>query len=476
VVTLLAILSGLLLSTAFAPIGIWWTAPLAIALILKALGEASSSKRMTTLYLFGLSFFGPLLHWSSTYVGAIPWIILTVLSSFFFIPLAWLGRTQLIFLFPSAWVALEGFRSRFPFGGFGWGRLAFSQGDAPYASLAGVGGVPLLSFFTSLMGVFLYLIITRQPKNVILAGCSIIVLFSSSLLLQHPKQSPTFLVVAIQGGVPKLGLDFNARATAVFHNHLKATEEYLQATTIRPDLIIWPENSVDVDPFRDVQVSEELQNEVDKYQIPILIGAVLDKDTYFENASILWMPKIGPTSRYIKRHLTPFGEYIPLRTLAEFISPFAKGVTGFRPGNAVVIHRVKNARIAAIICYELLDDQLGREMTQGSNLLIVQTNSATFGLSAESAQQLAITRIRAIEHQREIVSVATSGISAVIDIRGRVLQRTQQNQPATITQKVSLNGGSSVADRLGVRSELVLIFLPFMIWVTLLVIRRRGRL
>ena len=115
-------------------------------------------------------------------------------------------------------------------------------------------------------------------------------------------------------------------------------------------------------------------------------------------------------------------------------------------------------------------------MTQSSNLLIVQTNSATFGLSAESAQQLAITRIRAIEHQREIVSVATSGISAVIDIRGRVLQRAQQNQPATITQKVSLNGGSSVADRLGVRSELVLIFLPFLIWVTLLVIRRRRRL
>ena len=475
-VTLLAILSGLLLSTAFAPIGIWWTAPLAIALLLKALERATSSRRIISLYLFGLSFLGPLLHWSSTYVGAIPWIILTALSSLFFIPLAWIGRPQLIFLLPSAWVALEGFRSRFPFGGFGWGRLAFSQADAPYASLAGVGGVALLSFFTALLGVFLYLITSRQLRKVILVGGLIIVLFSSSLLLHHPRQNPTFLVVAIQGGVPKLGLDFNARATAVFHNHLKTTEEYLQATRIRPDLIIWPENSVDVDPFRDARVSEELQNEVDKYQIPILIGAVLDKGTYFENASILWMPKIGPTSRYIKRHLTPFGEYIPLRTLAEFISPFAKSVTGFRPGNAVVIHQVQNARIAPIICYELLDDQLGREMTQGSNLLIVQTNSATFGLSAESAQQLAITRIRAIEHQREIVSVATSGISAVVDIQGRVLQRTQQNRPAAITQKVSLNGGSSVADRLGVRSELVLIFLPFLIWVTVLVIRRRRQL
>jgi apolipoprotein N-acyltransferase len=478
VVTLLAILSGLLLSTSFAPIGIWWIAPLAIALLLKSLERASLSGRMISLYIFGLSFFGPLLHWSSTYVGAMPWIILTVLESLFFIPLALIPsiRTWFIFLFPSVWVALEGIRARFPFGGFGWGRLAFGQPDAPYASLAGVGGVPLLSFFTVFIGVFLYLIISRQWNRTVLASVLIITLFSSSLLQHHPRQVPTFSIVAIQGGVPKLGLDFNARASAVFHNHLNVTEEYLQMATHRPELIIWPENSVDVDPFYDLQVSKELQNEVDKYQIPILIGAVLDKGTYFENASILWTPKIGATSRYIKQHLTPFGEYVPLRTLAEFVSPFAKNVTGFRPGHAVVLHHVQNARIAPIICYELLDDQLGREMARESNLLVVQTNSATFGLSAESAQQLAITRIRAIEHQREIVSVATSGISAIIDTRGRVLQRTQQNRPATITHVVSLIEGRSVADRLGVRLELFLVFLPLLIWVTVLMMRRRRPL
>lgn len=435
----------------------------------------SLRRRIFALYIFGLTFLGPLLHWTSTYVGAVPWVLLTVLESLFFIPLAFVGpiRSWRIILFPSIWLAVEALRSRFPFGGFGWGRLAFGQADAPYASLASIGGAPLLSFLVALLGVFVYLAFRPESKKFILTGVLVVGLLSASLLVHHPRQVGTLSVLAVQGGVPKLGLDFNIRATAVFDNHLSVTDNYLRTASTRPDIIIWPENSVDVDPFRDPTVGAELQNEVDKYQIPILIGAVLDEGNYFENASILWVPKIGATSRYIKKHLTPFGEYMPLRTLAEFVSPYAKNVTGFRPGDAIVIHQVKTARIAPIICYELLDDQLGQEMARSSNLLVVQTNSATFGLSAESAQQLAITRIRAIEHQREIVSVATSGISAVIDIRGRVIQESKQNRAAVIAQEVSLHAGHSISDRLGVWTEYTLTLLPLSIWITLSIMRRR---
>jgi len=472
---LLAVFSGFLLSTSFAPIGLWWMAPIAIALLIRSLEDASLSRRALSLYLFGLCFFAPLLHWSSTYVGAVPWVILTAGESVFFIPLALLRpvRSWRIFLFPSAWVAIEAIRSRFPFEGFGWGRLAFGQPDAPYASLASVGGAPLLSFLVASIGVFLYLIFSRERMKLILSGVTVLGLLSLSFLAHHPPPGHPFSVVAIQGGVPQLGLNFNERATAVFHKHLNVTEKYLATAVHLPDVIVWPENSVDVDPFRDLVVKAELQNEVDKYNVPIIIGAVLDKGAYFQNASILWQPHVGPTSRYIKRHLTPFGEYIPLRTLAEFISPYAKNVTGFRPGNAIILHHVKAARIAPIICYELLDDQLGRDMARKSNLLIVQTNSATFGLSAESAQQLEITRIRAIEHQREVVSVATSGLSAIIDYRGRVLQETQENRSQTLTQVVSLYGAHSLSDELGVKMEWTLIFLPLLIWITLSIMRRR---
>ena len=473
-----AVLGGFLLSTSFAPLSIWWVGPLAIALLLKSLDGATPARRVMSLYLFGLSFLGPLLHWTSIYVGAVPWIILTVLESIFFLPLAFISRIRSwsIFLFPSIWVALEGLRSRFPFGGFGWGRLAFGQADAPYASLAAVGGAPLLSFFVALLAIFIYLLVTLEIRKATAGALIAAVIFSSIFVVGQPHQVPTFSVAAVQGGVPQLGLDFNARATAVFHNHLRVTDEYLRTTAVKPDLIIWPENSVDVDPFRDQSIGNELQGEVNKYQTPILIGAVLDKDTYFQNASILWMPKIGATTQYIKRHLTPFGEYIPLRTLAEFISPYAKTVIGFRPGTANIIHRVGPARIGPVICYELLDDQLGRQVAKESNFLVVQTNSATFGLSAESAQQLAITRIRAIEHQREIVSVATSGISAIINAQGRVLRQTQQNQSAVITQKISLNPYASLADRLGAFVEFSIILLPFLLWILGLAMKRRRKI
>lgn len=476
-VIFLAALSGFLLDTSFEPIGIWWTAPFAIALLLVSLESNSLTWRATSLFVFGLSFFGPLLHWSSIYVGAIPWIILTVLESTFFIPLALIGRIRSwhVFLVPSIWLALEGLRSRFPFGGFGWGRLAFGQADAPYAPLAAVGGAPLLSFAVLLLGVLLYLIFRREIIMARLATTLVLTLLASILLIHNAQQLPTFSIVAVQGGVPTLGMDFNSRATAVFHNHLAVTDKYLRTSNSRPSLILWPENSVDVDPFRDVAVAQELQNLVDKYQIPILVGAVLDQGAYLENASILWEPKVGATSRYIKQHLTPFGEYIPLRTLAELISPYAKNVTDFRPGDAIVIHHIGSASIAPIICYELLDDQLGRKMAKQSNLLVVQTNSATFGLSAESAQQLEITRIRAIEHQREIVSVATSGISAEIDLRGRVIQRTAQNQPAVLVQHVSLNAKGSIADSLGARMEWTLVLLPFLLWFIVSIMNKRRR-
>ena len=111
-----------------------------------------------------------------------------------------------------------------------------------------------------------------------------------------------------------------------------------------------------------------------------------------------------------------------------------------------------------------------------SNLLVVQTNSATFGLSAESAQQLAITRIRAIEHQREVVSVATSGISAVIDMRGRVIQRTAQDRAEVLAQDLSLNAKRSIADSLGAWMEWTLVLLPLLFWFIVSTMNRRRRI
>jgi apolipoprotein N-acyltransferase len=154
-------------------------------------------------------------------------------------------------------------------------------------------------------------------------------------------------------------------------------------------------------------------------------------------------------STYIKRYLTPFGEYMPLRKVAEFVSPFAKSVNDFKPGSAFLPHVIAGYQVAPIICYEIINDGLVRESANRSGGIIVQTNSATFANTPESAQQLAITRIRAVEHSREILSVSTVGISALIDNNGGVKSQTEENISTAISGDLNISNHQTLSDRLG---------------------------
>lgn len=475
-VIVLSFLAGLLAYASFAPIGIWWCAPIALALMAHLLANPRFGQRLLAVVIFGAAFFGLLLAWSNTYVGDMPWLILTVLQVLLTIPLAFIPMTKNrnLFLFPSLWIGVEFLRGHFPFNGFGWGRVAFSQSGAPYAQWARLGGVPLLSFFVAVVALIILFAIRRKLS--VALPLFVLIISSTFFVNSSTPQSlkADFSVVAVQGGVPTLGLDFNSRATAVFENHLLTTRSYLETHKIKPDVILWPENAIDVDPFKDLTVRSQLQSLVDEFGAPMIVGAVLQDGVHYQNASILWEPKIGPTTIYVKRHLTPFGEYIPLRGIAEIISPYAKNVVDFIPGSRIIIHKVGDAKFAPIICFELLDDASGRAMAKVSNVFVVQTNSATFGLSPESNQQLGITRIRSIEHQRYSVSVSTSGISAVVDPRGRVTHKTRLNRPAVIATEIGLNNSLSISDRYASQIEALLIFLPVaLITVESMRIRRR---
>jgi apolipoprotein N-acyltransferase len=473
VVIVLSLVSGLLSYASFAPIGYWWTAPFSLALLIHLLNEPSMRRRALAVAVFGASFFGPLLAWSNTYVGDVPWLILTVLQTAMLLPLSLLPMTKRanLLLFPSIWVAVEFVRGHFPFHGFGWGRIAFSQASAPYALAAGIGGAPLLSFLVAILALGIYLSFQLRLKIAAIVFISVLVFttFTFAIVPAMPKRD--FPIVAVQGGVPSLGLDFNSRATAVFENHLRASVHYLKREKFKPQVVLWPENSIDVDPFHNIAVRVQLDSLVNEFNTPFIVGAVLQHGSNYQNASILWEPRIGATSIYVKRHLTPFGEYIPLRTIAEVLSPYAKNVVDFLPGERVIVHTVGSAKIAPIICFELLDDASGRAMARVSNLFVVQTNSATFGISPESDQQLGITRVRAIEHRRYSISISTSGVSAIIDPRGRVTNRTGKNQRAVIASFVGLNNSLSPADKFGSQVEFILILFP----PILVTIRGRGR-
>ena len=355
--------------------------------------------------------------------------------SIFYLPLALVSRWGMT-SYPLIFIILEEVRNRFPFGGFGWVRIAYTQADAPFSKIAAIGGASGLSALAVLSGLILYFGAKRELS---------LITFLPFLLLFVPVNltvTSASNVLMVQGNVPQMGLDFNSRAKAVFNNHFERTQVEL-AKDSNVDFVLWPENSVDVDPF----VNQDVKKALDSVQKPLIIGAILGKGNKFLNTSILWGGELPPT--YIKQHLTPFGEYIPLRSLASLISPYTDRVTDFEPGQAQVLFKVKDAVIAPIICFELVDDQLLHEAALSSNILAVQTNSATFGMSAESAQQLSITRVRAIEHGRNIVSVSTTGYSAVIDYQGKVLQQTSMGTADTIRAEVDLLRGQTPRDKAG---------------------------
>jgi len=396
---------------------------------------SQSERKYLSVLAFALTFNLVLLHWTSTYVGSVPWVILAAGLSLFYLPLVVVKRLG-IASFPLIFIVLEEIRNRFPFQGFGWARIAYSQADAPYAKIAAHGGAVALSAITVLIGLVLFFLFQKQLRILILLPL-LIVLVPFNVQINQTTQA-----LMIQGNVPKLGLDFNSRAKEVFFNHVKETEIALKENR-KVDFILWPENSVDVDPFRNPEVFDALNT----YEVPLIVGAIVGRANDIFNTSILWTK--ASQHVYIKQHLTPFGEYIPLRSLASKISPFVDDVRDFSPGNESTIFTVDKAQIAPVICYELLDDQILEKAAQSSNLLAVQTNNATFGDSAQSAQQLQITRIRAIEHSRNILSVSTTGYSAVIDYKGKVLQKSDMAAAQHLYAEIGLISSTSPRDKYG---------------------------
>ena len=394
-----------------------------------------TDRKGLSVFVFAFTFNAVLLHWTSTYVGSTPWIILSFGLSLLYLPLTLVGRWG-IAAYPLIFVVLEEVRNRFPFGGFGWARVAYSQADAPYAAIASRGGAISLSAITVLLAGFVYFALNKKLQLVFIVPLLVLLIPSNIATVNQTS------VLMVQGNVPELGLDFNARAKQVFNNHVDETRKAL-AINQKVDFIAWPENAVDVDPYTNKDVYEELES----FDKPLIIGAIVEKDRKLLNTSILWGDKTQDI--YVKQHLTPFGEYIPLRSLAEKISPLVNQVDDFSPGNQQKIFTIGQARVAPVICFELLDDEILAEAAKSSNLLVVQTNSATFGTSAESAQQLSITRIRAIEHSRNVVSVSTTGISAVIDFNGKILNQTNMGTAEHVFAEVGLIEQSSPRDRYG---------------------------
>ncbi|WP_149360039.1 apolipoprotein N-acyltransferase [Lolliginicoccus suaedae] len=498
----LSVLAGVLLYLSFPPSPHWYAAPLGIALLVGVLtgwaGRPISARAgFGHGFLAGAGFFIPLLPWVGMYVGAVPWLALALVCALYMglfgagTVVAWrLPRYAAVAVIPLWWAATEWLRSIFPFGGFPWGRLAFGQSGSPLLPIAALGGAPLLSTVVALLGVAVLLLGAAIARRDIQDGAATAVSLAlvtgtaaamTPMVSPAPEGAPTLTIAAVQGNVPRLGLEFNAQRRAVLANHVDVTLELAAAVERgeqpRPDLVIWPENSSDVDPLRDAEASSLITGAARRIGAPIVVGAVLyNGDGTFTNSVMAWDPVAGPVDRHDKAIIQPFGEYMPMRGFFRLFSDYVDLAGNFVPGDSDWVIEAGGVPLGIATCYEVAFDRaFATAVRSGAQILAVPTNNATFTTPDEpdmTYQQLAMSRVRAVEHGRAVVVAATSGVSALVLPDGSVIAESGIFERDVLVAEMPLRTELTVATRLGAWPERGLVAAAV---IALLVALARGR-
>jgi apolipoprotein N-acyltransferase len=480
---LVSLAGGVALYASTPPVGVWPLAVLAPALLVVALTGRSLRASFGCGLVFGVAMFVPLLSWLVN-VAWYAWGSLAVAEAVIFAILC-VGQRLLLDLpfWPGAvaawWVSAEALRDRWPFA-FPWGRLAMSQSVAPDVRWVAVGGAPLLTFLVALVGAMLARAVLTglgsggwRSRGFIGAGAATVVtaglvLAGGFLPVDPVGGAPTAEVAAIQGNVPRArNLPQLLNDSEVTQNQIADTQKL--AASVRagrqpaPDVVVWPEDAVGLDPFEYPFVYDEILSMVNALGRPILVGEVLEDP--LRNVGQLWVPGRGPTYPiYVKRQLVPFGEYIPFRgIISSFSSLPSLQPVNFTAGRVPVVFDVGKIRLGDVICYEVGFDNLVRsEVNAGANLLALQSNDADFeidGQLGETEQQTAMARIRAIESDRAVVYSSTTGESSIIAPDGTLIAHSGVWQRAILNARVPLVSYRTLADRVGAWPEYVIVML-----------------
>ncbi|WP_425953648.1 apolipoprotein N-acyltransferase [Xylanimonas sp. McL0601] len=499
VTLLLALAAGVAMWAAFPDVAWWPLGIVAVALLHAALRRDHAGWGFLAGLVAGLTFFVPHVHWAYEATALLPWFALAALAALGFavFGMAWVWARRLpwvrdrawvhVLAFATVWTAVEQWRSEVPFGGFPWGRLAWSVAGAPTGRSAWLGGSTLVSFLLAGAGALLALAVARavaavrepraRRRHLVAAGVSAVVAAVAVLgpaALPLPRagdeqqvpsppvtaavhvpdrsvfvdagigtaQAGVLQVGAVQGNVNEPGLESFYNRAEVLNNHLDGTRAVAADVDARAaagephpgvDVVLWPENGSDLDPQEAQDVALALDDASADVGAPILVGAQEFPATGGRyNVLLLWQDGQGVISRYAKQHPAPFGEYIPLRSFVRLFTDQVDRVTTdmIAATNPPVIdlpsERLgRTVRLGTAICFEVAYDEILRDSVRhGAEVLVVPTNNASFGVTPESTQQLQMTRIQAIANGRAAVQVSTVGVSGVVAPDGTLVART----------------------------------------------------
>ena len=456
--------AGCAVGLAFPPYGHVWLMPVGIAGLLVVTRRQTGRAGFGYGWAFGVGFMLVLMPWLQV-IGYDAWVALAVIEGFFYalLGLSWAWLSWYRWWPPAAaaaWVGAELLRGSVPFGGLPWGRLAFGLVGTPFDRYGRLGGTALVSFAAVLV-VALVVDAALRPRSwtaaLKVATAAAVVLVSGVLPVGLAGAAGEVRVAAVQGNVPGDGLTAFAERRAVLDNHASATRAFAArvaaGTSLRPTFAVWPENSTDIDPFHDRSAYDQIDRAVRELGAPVLVGAVLqgpDAD-HVQNAGIVWSPTTGPGERYVKQHLVPFGEYIPFRSvLTRLISRLKEIPKDFEPGTKDGVVTIGDTPVGDLICFEVAYDDAARSLVDdGAQLIVVQTNNATYAGSGQLEQQFAISRYRAVEAGRQVVVASTDGISGFLSASGEVLDKSAVHSQVVLERQVTLGTGTTWGVRLG---------------------------
>lgn len=450
---LVAVVGGLLLAAATPPWGFWVLAFAGVALLDHALTDAGPTRRRR----FGLAW----LTWAALLLPSISWIRALTLPGYLIasaVFAAFLAAgTVLAPRGPGRFVALpagimlaEWVRWRWPFGGVPLSNLAIAQVAGPLAPILRVGGALLVVGVTLTAGMAVAALWKRHVAvAAALAGAVAVVL---ALALVAPSGSPTgrrLDVAVVQGGGPQGTRAIDTQPGIVLERHLAASEGLDPDADL--DLIVWPEDVVDVATFDDTPEEANLEALARRNGATFVAGVIEDDgDDAFRNWAVAYGPDGPEVDRYEKVERVPFGEWVPFRGLLEQVAGASLPSRDARIGETPAVVDTPAGRLGVSISWEIFFGERARDaIGSGGQVLLNPTNGSSYEGTLVQTQQVASSRMRAIETGRWVVQAAPTGFSAVIAPDGEVLQRTGVSERAILYDTVALREGETWYVRFG---------------------------
>jgi apolipoprotein N-acyltransferase len=446
----LAFGAGVLLALSVPPVGWWPLAFAGIALLDHAVDGAPAWSRFRRTGLAMAALFLPTLFWMQFLTLPGYFVAVGLYSAMFATAMALCPptRTARWIALPGLWTLVEAARGRWPYGGQPLSTLAQGQIGGPLAPIVRLGGPLLLIGVTVVAGVAVAAASRRAWRAAGVALAVVLVAVAGAAVAPRGHQVDTLRIALVQGGGPTGHRDVEDDDSLVFERHL---DESAHVET-PVDLVVWPEDVVDTDgAVTDNPEGGELSALARRLDATLVVGVVeSEPDGRFHNAAQVFLPDGSVGERYEKVHRVPFGEYTPMRSILERIAPDALVRGEAIPGHGHGVLATPVGKLGVVISWEVFFADRARDaIAHGGRILLNPTNGATFRGTEVQSQQLASSRLRALETGRWVVQVAPTGYSAVITPDGHVVAKTKIGKATVVQRTVGLRTGLTIANRVG---------------------------